>query len=320
MPPCRGAVPRRSGRRARRCCGSDRPLMSWSLRDAAHHVFDEIRPAMRRGEASVHRARARGDASGNAPLHVAPPAAHAEAEACDRASTRPAVLAPRDARGDSRRCGDARRRSRSHPVRLGQRVRRATGRRSGVRDRRAQRDERGLPRVRRRQAGITIASCGRTSGWAWRQQEHVEHPIFWERKSDRWFWRGMFELHSAAAGVAGVRQLCRSRGVRALARSAPADRGRVSPRRIRDAVRRRAIVSVGRGGAGSDARQLRFRELGTGARRLASRRRERVGCSRSRRQRMGVDVDGVRSVSRIRARWPHIPSTRPSSSTVSTTS
>ena len=31
-------------------------------------------------------------------------------------------------------------------------------------------------------------------GWAWRQQEHMEHPIFWERKSDRWFWRGMFDL------------------------------------------------------------------------------------------------------------------------------
>ena len=31
-------------------------------------------------------------------------------------------------------------------------------------------------------------------GWAWRHQEHVEHPIFWERKSDRWFWRGMFDL------------------------------------------------------------------------------------------------------------------------------
>ena len=31
-------------------------------------------------------------------------------------------------------------------------------------------------------------------GWAWRQDEHVEHPIFWERKSDRWFWRGMFDL------------------------------------------------------------------------------------------------------------------------------
>jgi ergothioneine biosynthesis protein EgtB len=31
-------------------------------------------------------------------------------------------------------------------------------------------------------------------GWAWRQQEQMEHPIFWERKSDRWFWRGMFDL------------------------------------------------------------------------------------------------------------------------------
>jgi ergothioneine biosynthesis protein EgtB len=33
-----------------------------------------------------------------------------------------------------------------------------------------------------------------SEGWAWREQERIEHPIFWERKSDRWFWRGMFDL------------------------------------------------------------------------------------------------------------------------------
>jgi ergothioneine biosynthesis protein EgtB len=31
-------------------------------------------------------------------------------------------------------------------------------------------------------------------GWGWREHEHVEHPNFWERRSDRWFWRGMFDL------------------------------------------------------------------------------------------------------------------------------
>lgn len=30
--------------------------------------------------------------------------------------------------------------------------------------------------------------------WAWVQNEHVEHPLFWERHDGRWFWRGMFRL------------------------------------------------------------------------------------------------------------------------------
>jgi ergothioneine biosynthesis protein EgtB len=30
-------------------------------------------------------------------------------------------------------------------------------------------------------------------GWAWVQQERVEHPAFWVRRDDEWFWRGMFQ-------------------------------------------------------------------------------------------------------------------------------
>jgi ergothioneine biosynthesis protein EgtB len=30
------------------------------------------------------------------------------------------------------------------------------------------------------------------TGWAWIQQDHVEHPIFWLRQGEEWFWRGMF--------------------------------------------------------------------------------------------------------------------------------
>ena len=30
-------------------------------------------------------------------------------------------------------------------------------------------------------------------GWEWRSGAGVEHPVFWEREDDRWFWRGMFE-------------------------------------------------------------------------------------------------------------------------------
>jgi ergothioneine biosynthesis protein EgtB len=31
-------------------------------------------------------------------------------------------------------------------------------------------------------------------GWDWRLLENVQHPLFWEHKETRWFWRGMFEL------------------------------------------------------------------------------------------------------------------------------
>ncbi len=29
--------------------------------------------------------------------------------------------------------------------------------------------------------------------WRWRVEQGVEHPLFWERKGERWFWRGMWE-------------------------------------------------------------------------------------------------------------------------------
>src|SRR5205809_4456359 len=34
----------------------------------------------------------------------------------------------------------------------------------------------------------------RQDDWRWIQSEHVAHPLFWERRGDRWLWRGMFEL------------------------------------------------------------------------------------------------------------------------------
>lgn len=34
----------------------------------------------------------------------------------------------------------------------------------------------------------------RPEDWRWIQQEHVSHPLFWERHGDVWHWRGMFEL------------------------------------------------------------------------------------------------------------------------------
>ena len=33
----------------------------------------------------------------------------------------------------------------------------------------------------------------RTDDWDWVRREHVEHPLFWERKDGDWHWRGMFD-------------------------------------------------------------------------------------------------------------------------------
>lgn len=30
--------------------------------------------------------------------------------------------------------------------------------------------------------------------WAWLEGDAVQHPLFWERQDDRWYWRGMFDL------------------------------------------------------------------------------------------------------------------------------
>jgi iron(II)-dependent oxidoreductase len=33
----------------------------------------------------------------------------------------------------------------------------------------------------------------RPSDWQWIQSQRIEHPLFWEREGDRWFWRGIFD-------------------------------------------------------------------------------------------------------------------------------
>lgn len=29
--------------------------------------------------------------------------------------------------------------------------------------------------------------------WEWKAQNNISHPVFWQRRGERWFWRGMFE-------------------------------------------------------------------------------------------------------------------------------
>ncbi len=41
--------------------------------------------------------------------------------------------------------------------------------------------------------GYRTQSWWDDEGWAWVQQDRVEHPAFWVRRDDEWFWRGMFQ-------------------------------------------------------------------------------------------------------------------------------
>ena len=41
--------------------------------------------------------------------------------------------------------------------------------------------------------GYANRSLWSDEGWAWVEQDGVQHPVFWVRDGNRWFWRGMFE-------------------------------------------------------------------------------------------------------------------------------
>ena len=150
-------------------------------------------PLLDRAEAAFTHPRARSDASGDAAVHVASPAARGKRRP---AGYRPRVDGATPARNGrrARRAGHARRRSRCDRVRMGQRV---SGRTRvdvpAFRDRAPQRDER---------ATFSSSSSGRLSrcavvargGLAVAPERRVEHPLFWERADGDWFWRGMFDL------------------------------------------------------------------------------------------------------------------------------
>jgi iron(II)-dependent oxidoreductase len=41
--------------------------------------------------------------------------------------------------------------------------------------------------------GYTTQRWWQPEDWTWVQAEQVRHPLFWERRDDRWHWRGMFD-------------------------------------------------------------------------------------------------------------------------------
>ena len=147
-------------------------------------------------------------------------------------------------------------------------------------------------------------------------------PPVWERDG-----RAMAVSQTLRAPAAGRRgRLARlrepRRGARlcALAGQAPAQRGRVPPRRLRRSLGSGAGLSVGRGGARRDARQLRLAVLGAHPGRRISGRRERVGRARARRRRMGMDGHAVRGISRIRGVDPGVSRAIPPTSSTASTS
>ena len=151
--------------------------------------------------------------------------------------------------------------------------------------------------------GYETRRSGSDEGWSWRARHEVRHPLFWELHRGVWFWRGHVGPGAAADGLARLRHRTRRRR-RTRAGRAGACRPRRSStarRSERRAARERAHP-WGDDAARRDAGQLRLRGL-----RIPvpvgsfPARRERLGRARSRRQRLGVDVHGLRAVSGVRA-------------------
>ena len=157
-----------------------------------------------------------------------------------------------------------------------------------------------VPRVRRgRRLRTTRAVVG--EGWAWIRPKRVTHPAFWSGSTAQWFWRGMFELIPLPLVVAGLCQPGGGLGLRAVEGPPPADRSGVPPRRVRDPGRRRARLSVGDAPPDATRGNFDFASWEPVTGRLAPGRRQRVGRARSRRQRLGMDIDDLRTVPGLRA-------------------
>ena len=353
------ARPAAASTRSSSVCSSAASIPTASTRAVPRSGAGTIVAVARRG-AGVRRARRRGDRRGarRAPSSIWPAASIAPCAAARRSSPRSSTrrctrrrcstcgigcrttqkqrAASRPALRDAaarrrrratvahpRRRGDARRRSRArsrsagttssttHRVEVGR-----------VRDRRAQRDQRGLPRVRRRRRLSRRASCGRTTGWAVAcSRTSVTHPAFWVRDGGRVVLARHVRERPAARGVAGLREPRRKRRRSRAGRAAAADRGRVSPRRVRDAVEVREPSALSRGATRRPTRR---------AATSTSRRWDPVPSARVPRARApgacttwsataGSGRRRLRAVPGLRRRWRRIPSTPPTSSTASTT-
>ena len=134
-------------------------------------------PRSRRG--CVHGHRARGDAPGDAAVHLASSSARSEASAAGLSlATTARCRACSGCRSQqvSPRSAPARRRA----LRMGQRVRRCVDRRPQL-----QVDRHDVTNADFRafveDGGYVRESLWTPAAWQWRTAEHVTHPLFWER-------------------------------------------------------------------------------------------------------------------------------------------
>ena len=315
---CRPAGGGAAGRRATSCARSrTKPTVRCSTRSSTPTSIGRASAARPR-RSGVRDPRARGDAPGDAAVHVASPAVRR------RSARRPAIGRASTARRRAQewidvpgRPRDARRRPRGRFRSAGT----TSSRRSRVDvpafaiERHNVTNARFLEFVDA--GGYRDARWWRPEDWAWVQRERVDASAVLGARRRRLVLARHVRAAAAAAGVAGLRQPGRGVGVRALARRAPADRSGVPARGVRVAGRR-APASVGSGRADRRRTASSISRAGIRSRPAASSGRERVGRRGSRRQRLGMDEHAVRAVSRASARWRRTRSTRPTSSTAST--
>ncbi len=137
--------------------------------------------------------------------------------------------------------------------------------------------------------------------WAWRREAAVDHPPFWTREGERWWWRGMFDrLALPPSWPVYVSQAEAAAYARWNDARLPTE-----CEYLRAAYGSpsggRASLPMGRGGARVGARRPRHGVVGSPSGGQSSRGRQRLGDRRSRRQRLGMDVDGVRSAAGLHA-------------------
>ena len=142
------------------------------------------------------------------------------------------------------------------------------------------------------------------AGWQWREQDGITHPAFWVRDGEPVVLARDVRERRATRGVARVRELRGSGGVRALARAEASDRARISPRRVRHAVgpvRTHKPNAVFRGATRPPTPRAATSTSRRGIRFLSAPARgaQCLGCARSGRQRVGMDVDHLRRLSGI---------------------